>query len=131
MKFTVGQEITNLIVRAADDRRRKLIIIGAPEIVIKSCDDLATKAQTDVKKLVSGLSRKYKKVANEEIIEPIQFIQTTGNYYKEGKQQTRIFRFVTETGIYYYDTFARKIEKVNENGEQYSLNVNINETDFR
>lgn len=131
MKFTVGQEITNLIVRAADDRRRKLIIIGAPEIVIKSCDDLATKAQTDVKKLVSGLSRKYKKVANEEIIEPIQFIQTTGNYYKEGKQQTRIFRFVTETGIYYYDTFARKIEKVNENGEQYSLNVNINEKDFR
>lgn len=130
MKYTVGQEITNIIVGMTNDRRRKLIMAGAPEIVIKSCDDLVLKAQTNVKKLVSGLSRKYK-VADEEIIEPIRFIQKTGDYYKEGKQPTRIFRFVTASGIYYYDTFERKIEKVKEDGTQYSLNVAVCEKDFR
>lgn len=108
MKYTVGQEITNIIVRFVDDRRRKLIMAGAPEIVIKSCDDLATKAQENVAKLVGGMSRKYKGVADEEIIEAIQFIQTMGYYYKEGKKETKIFRFVTESGIYYYDAFDRK-----------------------
>ena len=130
MKYTVGHEITNIIVRFADDRRRKLIMAGAPEIVIKPCDDLVTKAHENVAKLVGGMSRKYKGVADEEIIEAIQFIQTTGDYYKEGKQDTRIFRFVTESGIYYYDTFDRKIEKVNEDGLQYGLSVRVSEKDF-
>lgn len=129
--MTLGQEISRMIITATEDRKRRLIIAGAPEIVIKSCDTHIQLAKTHVEKMVGGLSRKYKGAADEELIEEIKFVDTVGNYYKEGKKPTRIFRFVTNTATYYYDSFESKIEKINGNGEQYGLNVNLSEKDFR
>lgn len=130
MVMTLGQEISRMIITATEDRKRRLIIAGAPEVVIKSCDVHIQMAKTNVDKMVKGLSRKYKGAADEELIEDIRFVDTVGNYYKEGRKPTRVFRFVTTNATYYYDTFESKIEKINGNGEQYGLNVRLSEKDF-
>lgn len=99
--------IADLIARNLENRLNKLTELGAPRIIL----DNTSKALADAKAAnikVNGLERKHKEAATAEVTALYQ-AETTGYYYKDGKQKTLVLKLETEAGTYFYDYRDNKI----------------------
>lgn len=120
---TVRETISSLIAMNIEARLEKLTAMGAPRIMIDSTAKLLEDAKAGRVK-INGLERKHKAVADEAVIELAQ-AETTGYYFKGGKQKTLVLKMTTAAGVYYYDYHDNKI------GASFTeLSVNVTDDKF-
>lgn len=97
--------VIELRIKQKKDRLDKVIELNSPSIIID-------KVKKEYEKTLNGTNvsgyKKYNEYYNSHVI-AYEIQKEEINYFKGGKKEVNIYKFYTEKGIIYYDSYEVKI----------------------